>query len=398
MIAFIIAPFFIALLTFIIYRSINYLHLYCGKWTKFIVFGFSILLYGGIVDIVIAFLLPASSQLKRLLTRIGYNWLGVIIYFFVALVISIVIRNVIWLISNKDKYNKTIAKNITAVFVVLFTSIMSIYGYNNAHNLHITNYEVNIDKKSNLDELNVVLLADLHIGYNVGLVEIQDMVDKVNSCNPDVVVIAGDVFDNEYEAIEEPDKMIEILRGMNSKYGTYVTYGNHDIQEKILVGFTFNWSKEAKAKVQADERMNDFIEQCGFKFLYDDYAIIEDSIYVYGRPDKTKINFGNYERVCAKDVTKDLDKSLPIIVLDHQPAELNELASAGVDLDLCGHTHNGQIWPGTISIKWLWDNAYGLKDIDNMTSIVTSGVGLFGPNMRTGCIAEICDINISFNE
>ena len=398
MIALIIAPFFIALLTFIIYRSINYLHLYCGKRTKFIVFGFSILLYGGIVDIVIAFLLPASSQLKRLLTRIGYNWLGVIIYFFVALVISIVIRNVIWLISNKDKYNKTIAKNITAVFVVLFTSIMSIYGYNNAHNLHITNYEVNIDKKSNLDELNVVLLADLHIGYNVGLVEIQDMVDKVNSCNPDVVVIAGDVFDNEYEAIEEPDKMIEILRGMNSKYGTYVTYGNHDIQEKILVGFTFNWSKEAKAKVQADERMNDFIEQCGFKFLYDDYAIIEDSIYVYGRPDKTKINFGNYERVCAKDVTKDLDKSLPIIVLDHQPAELNELANAGVDLDLCGHTHNGQIWPGTISIKWLWDNAYGLKDIDNMTSIVTSGVGLFGPNMRTGCIAEICDINISFNE
>ena len=398
MIAFIIAPFFIALLTFIIYRSINYLHLYCGKWTKFIVFGFSILLYGGIVDIVIAFLLPASSQLKRLLTRIGYNWLGVIIYFFVALVISIVIRNVIWLISNKDKYNKTIAKNITAVFVVLFTSIMSIYGYNNAHNLHITNYEVSIDKKCNLDELNVVLLADLHIGYNVGLVEIQDMVDKVNSCNPDVVVIAGDVFDNEYEAIEEPDKMIEILRGMNSKYGTYVTYGNHDIQEKILVGFTFNWSKEAKAKVQADERMNDFIEQCGFKFLYDDYAIIEDSIYVYGRPDKTKINFGNYERVCAKDVTKDLDKSLPIIVLDHQPAELNELANAGVDLDLCGHTHNGQIWPGTISIKWLWDNAYGLKDIDNMTSIVTSGVGLFGPNMRTGCIAEICDINISFNE
>lgn len=398
MIAFIIALFFIALLTFIIYRSINYLHLYCGKWTKFIVFGFSILLYGGIVDIVIAFLLPASSQLKRLLTRIGYNWLGVIIYFFVALVISIVIRNVIWLISNKDKYNKTIAKNITAVFVVLFTSIMSIYGYNNAHNLHITNYEVSIDKKCNLDKLNVVLLADLHIGYNVGLVEIQDMVDKVNSCNPDVVVIAGDVFDNEYEAIEEPDKMIEILRGMNSKYGTYVTYGNHDIQEKILVGFTFNWSKEAKAKVQADERMNDFIEQCGFKFLYDDYAIIEDSIYVYGRPDKTKINFGNYERVCAKDVTKDLDKSLPIIVLDHQPAELNELANAGVDLDLCGHTHNGQIWPGTISIKWLWDNAYGLKDIDNMTSIVTSGVGLFGPNMRTGCIAEICDINISFNE
>ena len=67
------------------------------------------------------------------------------------------------------------------------------------------------------------------------------------------------------------------------------------------------------------------------------------------------------------------------------------------DMVLAGHTHNGQIWPGTISIKWLWDNSYGLKNIDDMTSIVTSGVGLFGPNMRTGCIAEICNIKIKFN-
>ena len=93
-----------------------------------------------------------------------------------------------------------------------------------------------------------------------------------------------------------------------------------------------------------------------------------------------------------------MDKSLPIIVIDHEPAQLKQLADSGVDLDLSGHTHNGQLWPGTISIKWLWDNAYGLKQIENMTSIVTSGVGLFGPNMRTGCIAEICNIKVIFNK
>ena len=65
---------------------------------------------------------------------------------------------------------------------------------------------------------------------------------------------------------------------------------------------------------------------------------------------------------------------------------------------MSGHTHNGQVWPGTITIDWLWDNAYGIKQIDNMTSIVTSGVGLFGPNMRTDSIAEVVQINVEFKK
>ena len=119
-------------------------------------------------------------------------------------------------------------------------------------------------------------------------------------------------------------------------------------------------------------------------------------MYIYGRPDGGKINFGNKERIAASDITKNLDKTKTIICVDHEPGELKELANAGVDIDLSGHTHNGQIWPGTLTIKLFWDNAYGLKKIDNMTSIVTSGVGLFGLNMRTGCFPEIVNINLKF--
>lgn len=395
MIAFIIAPFFIALLVFVIYRTTNHLRNYFGKWTEFFLVGFSILLFGGLLAIIIAFLLSTVSPLKRVFYRIGYYWLGIILYFFVGLFIAVVIRSIVWLFLKNKNYKVDLARNITIIFVTLFTAIMSIYGANNAHKLHVTNYEVTIDKECDVDDLNIVLLADLHIGYNTGLKEIQDMVNKVNECGPDLIVIAGDTFDNEYDAVEQPEKMIEILSSMHSKYGTYITYGNHDIEEKILVGFTFNWNKNC---AQADERMNRFIERCGFRLLYDDYVMVEDSIYLYGRPDKGKINLGNDERVDANDITKNMDKSLPIIVIDHEPAQLKQLADSGVDLDLSGHTHNGQLWPGTISIKWLWDNAYGLKQIENMTSIVTSGVGLFGPNMRTGCIAEICNIKVIFNK
>lgn len=398
MLAFIIAPFFIALLIFVFIRALKYIKIYKIKGLKVVEYLFGLLLFGGLWCILVGFILPASLPLKRIFTQIGFYWFGFILYFFIGIAIALLCRHLVWLLARKRGYNTTIAKNFTAFFVIAFTTLMSVYGIYNAHKLRITNYEVISNKQSKLDNLNVVLIADLHLGYNVGLDEVKDMVDKINSCNPDVVVLAGDIFDNEYEAIENPEEIIKVLNTIKTKYGKYATYGNHDIQEKILMGFTFTWSKEAKSKIQADERMNKFVKDAGFTFLYDSYDLIEDSVYIYGRPDAHRINFGNDTRIDASNITANLDSTKTIICVDHSPGELDELANAGVDIDLSGHTHNGQVWPGTITINLAWDNAYGLKKINNMTSIVTSGVGLFGVNMRTGCFPEIVNINIKFNQ
>ena len=91
-----------------------------------------------------------------------------------------------------------------------------------------------------------------------------------------------------------------------------------------------------------------------------------------------------------------LDTGKPILVLDHQPRELEELAAAGVDVDLCGHTHDGQMFPGNLTVRLFWENACGCLRVGSMHSIVTSGVGLFGPNMRVATRAEICPITIHF--
>lgn len=398
MLAFIIAPFFVALLILVFVRSLKHIKIYHFKGLKVVEYLFGLLLFGGIFCVIAGFVLPISTPLKRTFTRIGYYWFGFILYFFVALGIALLCRTFVWLFARKRGYNTIIARNFTAFFIIIFTTLMSVYGIYNAHKLRITNYEIVSEKKSSIDNLNIVLVADLHLGYNVGVKEMEDMVNKINTLNPDVVVLAGDIFDNEYEAIEDPERISKLLHNINAKYGKYVTYGNHDIQEKILMGFTFEWSKEAKAKVQADERMNKFIENSGFKLLYDSYELIEDSVYIYGRPDMSKINLGNSTRLQPEEITKNLNKEKEIICIDHEPGQLEELANAGVDLDLSGHTHNGQVWPGTITINLAWKNAYGLKEINNMTSIVTSGVGLFGPNMRTGCYAEIVNINLRFKK
>ena len=101
-------------------------------------------------------------------------------------------------------------------------------------------------------------------------------------------------------------------------------------------------------------------------------------------------------RKTPDEITAEMDKSKPIIVLDHQPKELRALADAGVDLDLCGHTHDGQMFPGNLTIKLMWENACGYLRKGKMHNIVTSGVGLFGPNMRVGTKAEICPITVHF--
>lgn len=91
-----------------------------------------------------------------------------------------------------------------------------------------------------LDSLKIALVADLHLGYSVGTAQMRQMVDKINAQNPDLVVIAGDIFDNEYEALDDPQELASTLADLESTYGTYACYGNHDIQEPILAGFTFH--------------------------------------------------------------------------------------------------------------------------------------------------------------
>lgn len=282
---------------------------------------------------------------------------------------------------------------VVGIICAVIITTVSIYGVINAGNIQTTKYDISIDKKAGkLDSLNVVLIADLHLGYNIGCRQMEQMVEKINAQDPDLVVVAGDIFDNEYEALEDPDRLAEILRGIQSKYGVYACYGNHDIQEKILAGFTFG----GKEKKESSVKMDEFLEKAGITLLRDEYVLIDDSFYLYGRPDYERPGRGIDERKSAQEITADMDLSLPVLVIDHEPGELQELADAGVDADLCGHPHDGQLFPGNLTIKLMWENACGYLKKGDMHSIVTSGVGLFGPNMRVGTKSEICDIMMHF--
>jgi len=218
------------------------------------------------------------------------------------------------------------------------------------------------------------------------------MVEKINRLHPDIVCIAGDIFDNEYDAIQSPEETAATLAQIKSRYGVYACYGNHDIDEKILAGFTFH----KKGKKMSDPRMDEFLKNAGITLLKDETVLVDDKFYLTGRADYERPGRGITTRMTPEEITAGMDLSKPVIVIDHEPREMDALSSAGVDLDLCGHTHDGQMFPGNLTINLLWDNPYGYKTYGKMQQIVTSGVGVFGPYMRVGTKSEIVQITVDF--
>ena len=165
------------------------------------------------------------------------------------------------------------------------------------------------------------------------------------------------------------------------------------------------------------------------KMLEDEYVLIDDSFYVAGRLDAEKpgVSTGNADQEIKRkplsDVLKGVDKTKPIIMIDHEPRELPETARAGVDLDISGHTHNGQFFPLNLTQYFIWPNPYGIQlyskngeeidaaktakgkygdpeteHIDTMTSFVTSGAGVYGPNMRVGTDSEVVRLEVTFRK
>ena len=170
-------------------------------------------------------------------------------------------------------------------------------------------------------------------------------------------------------------------------------YTEHE--EKLLAGFHLPYEGESLVS----ENFEKFLEGSNIQILEDEVVEVLPGITLIGRIDESSPNFTeeNRNRKSIEELSKDIEPENFIINLDHEPSELEEKSEAGIDLDLGGHTHKGQIFPGTLLIHAFWDNAYGLKTRNGMTSVVTSGVGVWGPAMRVGSKSEIAVIHVTFN-
>lgn len=396
MLALILSPFYVAIIYWV-----------CRRWYKFISalniknkrldfwlkhFSWSMFLLT--IFIGLAFILPEDNFLRRPLFKIGAYWLGISLYLILYVALIDLLR---WIYSKvfKDKYNDFYARTICTLLIIVLTGVTSIYGIINAKIVRTTEYKITINKDGgNFKEMTIAMFGDPQFGYNIGEYHLKQAVDIINKNDVDIVCVVGDIFDNQYSAIKHPDKLIDLFNQIKSKYGMYAVLGNHDVEEPILCGFTFN-DDDLENKL-ASKEMLDFIKKSGMVLLYDENVIINDSVNLYGRADQERPNLGNITRKESGDIFKEVDTTKPLFVLDHEPREYDELEKAGVDLMMAGHTHDGQLWPAKIATDIIWENPYGLWVKNAFHAITTSGLGLFGPNMRVGTIAEVCIIHVKF--
>lgn len=387
-------PFYLGVSSYMMFRFFYWMK-HCNhrfNWLRFKV-PFAVVYLFMALSPVIAFLLPKSA-VAIVIRRISTYWIGIMLYSLLYVVLFDLLR----LIAKHTKLKNTLLFSRGSVIsigsvVVACAVATCLYGIFNARNIKVNEYSVTVNKSCGSDKhLKAVLVADMHMGYAIGVDHITNMVEKINQQDADIVIIAGDIFDNSYDGMDDPEGIKAQLRSIKSKYGVYAVYGNHDIDEKILMGFTFDWG----GKQLHSEKMTNFMKECNIKLINDESVLINDEFYLVGRRDTDKPGTEDGTRAEISELTKDLDKTKPIFVLSHEPDELQKTADAGADIDFSGHTHDGQLFPGNLTIGLFWENPCGMIKKDNMYSIVTSGVGVYGTFMRVGTDAEICSVDINF--
>lgn len=387
-------PFYLGVSSYMMFRFFYWMK-HCNhrfNWLRFKV-PFAVVYLFMALSPVIAFLLPKSA-VAIVIRRLSTYWIGIMLYSLLYVVLFDLLR----LIAKHTKLKNTLLFSRGSVIsigsvVVACAVATCLYGIFNARNIKVNEYSVTVNKSCGSDKhLKAVLVADLHMGYAIGVDHITNMVEKINQQDADIVIIAGDIFDNSYDGMDDPEGIKAQLKSIKSKYGVYAVYGNHDIDEKILMGFTFDWG----GKQLHSEKMTNFMKECNIKLINDESVLINDEFYLVGRRDTDKPGTEDGTRAEISELTKDLDKTKSIFVLSHEPDELQKTADAGADIDFSGHTHDGQLFPGNLTIGLFWENPCGMIKKDNMYSIVTSGVGVYGTFMRVGTDAEICSVDIDF--
>lgn len=311
------------------------------------------------------------AWMDMIITWAGSYFMGLIYYAFLLVLLIDIIRTAdSWLGFIPPRIKQKPARVGLGVLLVL--AIILAYGTWNAWNPVITPYEITIPNKvASQKELHAVMVSDLHLGTIVGRERLDHIVSLINEQKPDLVLLAGDVIDGDPKPFLDQG-MNEVLGRLKPRLGTFMVLGNHDGRGTSIIPH---------------------LQAAGITVLRDQYQLVDGRFYVVGRD-----NRGHQftRRTSLGEVLKGVDMSLPVILLDHNPAYLDEALLAGVDLQLSGHTHQGQMFPNNFIIKSMYEIDWGHLRKDTLQVLVSTGVGTWGPPIRIGNSPELVDIRIRF--
>lgn len=315
----------------------------------------------------------AGGYLPTLLVKVGSIWLAFMLYLtLLFLLFQITASIATWMF--KIDIKNTLEWHRLVVGIIYSTALtIIIAGYINAINPKVNKFEIKTTKPIPDRGLTIVMVSDIHLGTIIGKNDLAKLTEKINTQNPDIVLLVGDIFDEDIAPVVN-GQMGKLFEQIKAKYGAFAVTGNHE------------FLSNHQAKIE-------YLQKHGIRVL-NDTTVTVSNINIVGRYDRQSNYALRQARKSLQELTKGVDKSSFTIVLDHQPFNLNESFEVGADLQLSGHTHHGQMWPLNYITQAVFEVSMGYKKKGETHIYVSPGYGTWGPRVRLGNRPEIAVIKV----
>ena len=266
---------------------------------------------------------------------------------------------------------------MSALVPAVATMLIFAYGYWNMTKVKETKYEIFTSKLIRDDGYRIAMISDLHYGLSLDSEQLQQICNEIENEKPDLVVLCGDIVD-EATTLSEMKEVLKIIGNIKSAYGTFYVYGNHDKN---------NYSNK---RYYSEQELSDELTKNKITILQDDTYLINNEFLIVGREERSSY------RQSSEELFSNINKEDFILILDHQPCDLDLNDKIGGDLQLSGHTHGGQLWPmGLISdVIGVNEMNYGYKKLNNLPVITSSGIAGWGSPIRTEGNSEYVIIDV----
>ncbi len=302
---------------------------------------------------------------------------GYILPFYLYLFLSVLLFDLFLLINKlvriiSPERRKSFPFRLTMLSATILLSLaVVVAGIINLNTIRVSKYTIEVPRKySKIDHLRIALVADIHIQQNTRIQFIEQFVKRIIALKPDLMLYAGDIVEGDHE--NETTKAIEsAMRKIVTKYGTFGVTGNHEFY--------------------GGKGHSDFFRKLGITMLSDTVIRIDSSFYLAGRNDQ---HFG--QRKTAIRLLGNIPHDMPVILMDHRPTQIQEVSQTIADVQVSGHTHNGQMFPINMITSNIYELSWGYRKIRNTHFFVTSGLRLWGPPVKTAGKSEIMLIDVSF--
>lgn len=315
----------------------------------------------------------------RIISYIGYVWMGVLVMFFLMAICIDVYRLLVYIAGMlvKTDLSAVSMSAKTSFFIpLIFALAGSAYGYFEAKDIRVEHVTIKSAKiPEQVNPLRVVQISDVHVGLIVREDRLRRIIEKVKSESPDILVCTGDFVDGQINRLEG---LAEILQEVKPRYGKFAITGNHEYYAGL-------------------DQALDFTRKAGFTILRGE-AVETAGINIAGVDDGTGRQFGRFNGTPEKKLLSGLDRSKFTVLLKHRPLVLND-TTALFDLQLSGHTHKGQLFPFSLITKLYYPKHAGLLKLANNALLYTSrGSGTWGPPVRFLSPPEVTVIELLYHE